>query len=65
MALFGLTRDQLTFLGYPDYGTLQIWRDHWGEAPAFRSDATHTNAVPYPDAFDRQPTNRRNIRPIS
>jgi LmbE family N-acetylglucosaminyl deacetylase len=50
-ALFGLTPDQLTFLGYPDYGTLQIWRDHWGEAPAFRSDATHTNAVPYPDAF--------------
>ena len=47
----GLTRDQLTFLGYPDYGTLQIWRDHWGDAPAFRSDATHTNAVPYPDAF--------------
>jgi LmbE family N-acetylglucosaminyl deacetylase len=50
-ALFGLTRDQLNFLGYPDYGTMQIWRDHWGETPAFRSDATHTNAVPYPDAF--------------
>jgi LmbE family N-acetylglucosaminyl deacetylase len=49
--LLGLTRDQLTFLGYPDYGTMQIWRDHWGETPAFRSDATHTNAVPYPDAF--------------
>src|ERR1017187_4528014 len=41
-ALLGLTRDQLTFLGYPDYGTMQIWRDHWGETPAFRSDATHT-----------------------
>jgi LmbE family N-acetylglucosaminyl deacetylase len=51
MALLGLTRDQLTFLGYPDYGTMQIWRDHWGDTPAFRSDATHTNAVPYPDAF--------------
>jgi LmbE family N-acetylglucosaminyl deacetylase len=50
-ALFGLTREQLNFLGYPDYGTLQIWRDHWGDVPAFRSDATHTNAVPYPDAF--------------
>jgi LmbE family N-acetylglucosaminyl deacetylase len=50
-ALFGLTRDQLNFLGYPDYGTMQIWRDHWGDTPAFRSDATHTNAVPYPDAF--------------
>ena len=42
MALLGLTRDQLTFLGYPDYGTMQIWRDHWGDTPAFRSDATHT-----------------------
>src|SRR6266404_1752914 len=50
-ALFGLTRDQLNFLGYPDYGTLQIWRDYWGETRPFRSDATHTNAVPYPDAF--------------
>src|SRR5260221_689640 len=50
-ALFGLTRDQLNFLGYPDHGTLQIWRDYWGETRPFRSDATRTNAVPYPDAF--------------
>ena len=50
-ALFGMTRDQLNFLGYPDYGTLQIWRDYWGETRPFRSDATRTNAVPYTDAF--------------
>jgi LmbE family N-acetylglucosaminyl deacetylase len=50
-AILGLTRDQLTFLGYPDYGTMQVWRDHWGENAPFRSDATQTNAVPYQDAF--------------
>ena len=36
-ALFGLTPDQLTFLGYP-VSNLQIWRDHWGNAR--RSAAT-------------------------
>ena len=49
--ILGMTREQLTFLGYPDYGTMQIWRDHWGETAPFRSDATLTNAVPYPEAF--------------
>ena len=50
-ALLGLSREQLTFLGYPDYGTLRMWRDYWGECPPFRSDATQAAAVPYLDAF--------------
>jgi LmbE family N-acetylglucosaminyl deacetylase len=50
-ALLGLTREQLTFLGYPDHGTLRIWRDYWGNVAPFRSDATHSNAVPYREAF--------------
>jgi LmbE family N-acetylglucosaminyl deacetylase len=49
--LLGLTPDHLTFLGYPDYGTLRMWRDYWGECAPFRSDATQANAVPYHDAF--------------
>ncbi|HUI07622.1 MAG TPA: PIG-L family deacetylase [Verrucomicrobiae bacterium] len=49
--LLGLSREQLTFLGYPDWGTLRMWRDYWGECPPFRSDATQATAVPYRDAF--------------
>ena len=51
VALLGLSRAQLTFLGYPDYGTLRMWRDYWGECTPFRSDATQATAVPYRDAF--------------
>ena len=49
--LLGLSRSQLTFLGYPDWGTFPIWCLHWGSRPAYRSMLTHVRAVPYPDAF--------------
>ena len=62
MTILGLSRDHLTFLGYPDYGTLQIWRDYWGDRPPFRSDATQSNAVPYKDALDfGQPYKPENV----
>ena len=51
-ALLGLAADRLTFLGYPDWGTLTMWRDYWEEGDLFRSDATRVTAVPYPEAFD-------------
>lgn len=47
----GLPADHLTFLGYPDWGTLRIWRDHWDAPKPFRSDATHVESVPYQEAF--------------
>ena len=50
--LLGLSADRLTFLGYPDWGTLKMWRDYWEEGDLFRSDATRATAVPYPEAFD-------------
>jgi len=50
MAL-GLGTNQLTFLGYPDFGTLHIWLDHWGNAPPFVSMMTRTTQVPYPNAL--------------
>jgi len=46
--LLGLEEKRLTFLGYPDWGTLRMWRDYWEEGEVFTSDATRTNAVPYP-----------------
>jgi LmbE family N-acetylglucosaminyl deacetylase len=50
----GLAPDALTFLGYPDFGTLHIWCRHWGEAPAFRSMLTHVTSVPYAAAYRRE-----------
>ncbi|HTS18946.1 MAG TPA: PIG-L family deacetylase [Verrucomicrobiae bacterium] len=49
--ILGLSPDQLTFLGFPDYGTMSIWRDYWRAQAPFRSDATLSNAVPYEDAY--------------
>ncbi|HET9210124.1 MAG TPA: PIG-L deacetylase family protein [Thermoanaerobaculia bacterium] len=50
-AALGVTDRDLTFLGYPDYGTLDIWRSHWGSSPPDRGRLTRARAVPYPTAF--------------
>ena len=47
----GLAPDQLTFLGYPDFGALNIWDAHWGDRPPFRSVLTRVTEVPYPNAL--------------
>jgi LmbE family N-acetylglucosaminyl deacetylase len=47
----GLRKDQLVFLGYPDFGTLQIWDSHWGDAPPYEGLFSGATAVPYPDAY--------------
>ena len=49
--VLGLSEDQLTFLGYPDFGTMPIWKAHWGERPPFQSMLTRVDAVPYADAL--------------
>ncbi len=49
--LLGLETNQLTFLGYPDFGTLYIWDKCWGTHPAYKSMLTRTTAVPYPNAL--------------
>lgn len=40
----------LVFLGYPDFGTLHIWNDHWRDVTPLRSMLTRATAVPYPEA---------------
>lgn len=50
-AVLGLGPSQLTFLGYPDFGTLRIWETHWGDRPPFRSMLTRARAVPYDNAL--------------
>jgi LmbE family N-acetylglucosaminyl deacetylase len=49
--VLGLRRDQLVFLGYPDFGNLQIWDRHWGDSLPYRGLLTGATAVPYPDAY--------------
>ena len=49
--LLGLAPEQLTFLGYPDFGTLHIWAEHWNTNAPFHSMFTRAAAVPYADAF--------------
>jgi LmbE family N-acetylglucosaminyl deacetylase len=39
-------RDEV-FLGYPDFGTMEIWKNRWGDREPFRSMFTEQNAVPY------------------
>lgn len=51
MAHLGIPADHLVFLGYPDGGTLEIWKQHWGESPPMKSRSTQTLRVPYQDAF--------------
>lgn len=43
----GLTPDQMTFLGYPDHGTLAIWRSHWEASSPYRALLTRATKVPY------------------
>jgi LmbE family N-acetylglucosaminyl deacetylase len=49
--VLGLHEEQLTFLGYPDFGTLDIWYAHWGDRPPFLSMLTRVTEVPYANAF--------------
>lgn len=47
----GLAPGDLTFLGYPDFGTLQMWISRWGDRPPFTSMLTRVTAVPYANAL--------------
>lgn len=49
--VLGLSPERLTFLGYPDFGMLQIWKTHWGDRPPFMSMLTRASAVPYANAM--------------
>jgi LmbE family N-acetylglucosaminyl deacetylase len=40
----------VVFLGYPDFGTLRIWNDHWRDVAPLRSMLTRATAVPYAEA---------------
>jgi LmbE family N-acetylglucosaminyl deacetylase len=43
----GLDTADEVFLGYPDFGTLEMWQNRWGDNEAFRSMFSEENQVPY------------------
>jgi len=47
MELLGLGKDNLIFLGYPDFGTFAIFRDYWNTDQPYRSILTRVTHVPY------------------
>jgi LmbE family N-acetylglucosaminyl deacetylase len=49
--VLGLQPEQLTFLGYPDFGTQRIFTSHWHDAAPLRSLLTRVTQVPYADAY--------------
>lgn len=47
----GLRQEDLTFLGYPDTGTLRLWETTWQQGTSRLHAATDARAVPYSDAL--------------
>ncbi|MFZ5800516.1 MAG: PIG-L deacetylase family protein, partial [Candidatus Omnitrophota bacterium] len=51
MRILGLPRDKLIFLGYPDFGTMAIFKNYWNSPRPFKSLLTRVSAVPYKEDF--------------
>jgi LmbE family N-acetylglucosaminyl deacetylase len=43
----GLETSDEAFLGYPDFGTLEMWKHRWSDREAFRSMFSEQSQVPY------------------
>lgn len=51
LKLIGLSQQQVTFLGYPDAGTLEIMANYWDTSKPFRSLLTRISQVPYQECL--------------
>jgi LmbE family N-acetylglucosaminyl deacetylase len=49
--ILGVGPQNLIFLGYPDFGTLNIWYYHWNQRPPYTSIMTRVTSVPYKNAY--------------
>ncbi len=48
----GVLPTHLIFLGYPDFGTLKIWENYWGdETKPYKSFLTRARYVPYEENY--------------
>ncbi len=50
-SILGVKRQDLIFLGYPDFGTMNIWYSHWNDRPPLVSMLTRVTKVPYQGAL--------------
>jgi LmbE family N-acetylglucosaminyl deacetylase len=51
MTSIGLKRDDIIFLGYPDWGTMEILTKYWGDVKPFKTLLTRVNKVSYENAL--------------
>jgi len=51
MKALGLNENDLVFLGYPDFGTLDILYKYWGNTNAYKSPISHNIKVPYSECL--------------
>jgi LmbE family N-acetylglucosaminyl deacetylase len=51
MHILGLPSDAVISLGYPDFGTMEIFLKYWGTAKPFRSMLSRTRKVPYQNSL--------------
>ncbi|HQP91188.1 MAG TPA: PIG-L family deacetylase [Candidatus Omnitrophota bacterium] len=51
MEFLGVPREDIIFLGYPDFGTMRILTEYWGKTKPYQSWLTRVSKVSYPDAM--------------
>jgi len=51
MVSLGLKPEDIVFLGYPDFGTLEIFTKYWGKVIPYKGLFTRVSKVSYPEAM--------------
>jgi len=51
LEFLGLKQSDIVFMGYPDFGTMEILTKYWGKTKPYRSMFPRQTAVPYPEAL--------------
>jgi LmbE family N-acetylglucosaminyl deacetylase len=54
MAVLGLKKDDLIFLGYPDFGTMDILVEHWDKNKPYSNILENISSVPYDKCLSYQ-----------
>ncbi|MCX5715533.1 MAG: PIG-L family deacetylase [Candidatus Omnitrophica bacterium] len=51
MKFLGVPEENLIFLGYPDFGMLEIFLNYWGDRKPFKNMLSRVSQVPYENAL--------------
>ena len=49
-SVLGVSKERLSFFGYPDFGTLEMFQAAWGNSPPVKGRLSRATAVPYANA---------------